>query len=31
MIQRKLAEHAAESKKPSGNAMTTRNDNTAAK
>lgn len=31
MIERKLAEQAAESKKPSGNAMTTRNDNTAAK
>lgn len=31
MIERKLAEQAAESKKPSGNAMTNRTDNTAAK
>ena len=31
MIQRKLAEQAAEMKKPSGNAMTPQNTNTAAK
>lgn len=31
MIQRKLAEQAAELKKPSGNAITPRNDNTAVK
>lgn len=31
MIQRKLAEQAAELKKPSGNAITQRNDNTAVK
>lgn len=31
MIQRKLTEHAAGTKKPSGNAVTPRNDNTAAK
>lgn len=31
MIQRKLAEQAAEMKKPSGNAMTPRDDNTAAR
>lgn len=31
MIQRKLAEQAAEMKKPSGNAMTPQNSNTAAK
>ncbi len=31
MIQRKLAEQAAEMKKPSGNAMTPQNNNTAAK
>ncbi|MBL8183532.1 MAG: hypothetical protein JNK51_01300 [Blastocatellia bacterium] len=31
MIQRKLAEQAAEAKKPSGNAMIKPNDNTAAK
>lgn len=31
MIERKLAEQAAEQKKPSGNAMTTHGDNTAAR